>query len=81
MSGNSLVTEQNSGIQFRNPAAEFVYYRTYSRWLDEKSRRENWPETVARFMDFIEVNRGTQIPDKVKKKIREGILNLSLIHI
>lgn len=30
----------------------FVYYRTYSRWLDEEGRRENWWETVRRAVEF-----------------------------
>lgn len=60
---------------FRNAAAEFVYYRTYSRWIDDLLRRETWPETVERFMSFVEKHRGDKIPAKVKTKIREGILN------
>ena len=31
---------------------EFVYYRTYSRWLDEFRRRERWHETVRRAINF-----------------------------
>lgn len=30
----------------------FVYYRTYSRYLDELKRREVWKETVARAVDY-----------------------------
>jgi len=29
-----------------------VYYRTYSRYLPEKNRREKWYETVARVVDY-----------------------------
>ena len=29
-----------------------VYYRTYSRWLSDKKRREYWWETCARSIDF-----------------------------
>lgn len=32
--------------------AKFVYYRTYSRWLPEKNRRETWKETCARAVDY-----------------------------
>lgn len=32
--------------------AKFVYYRTYSRWLPEKGRRETWKETCARAVDY-----------------------------
>ena len=38
---------------FRNEVAEFIYKRTYSRWLEEEKRREEWPETVARFVNFL----------------------------
>ena len=31
---------------------QFVYYRTYSRWLPEKNRRESWWETVRRAVEY-----------------------------
>ncbi|OOM73864.1 adenosylcobalamin-dependent ribonucleoside-triphosphate reductase [Clostridium puniceum] len=31
---------------------EFVYLRTYSRYLDNKKRRENWFETVLRTTEY-----------------------------
>jgi ribonucleoside-triphosphate reductase (thioredoxin) len=31
---------------------EFVYYRTYSRWLERKGRREYWHETVKRAIEY-----------------------------
>lgn len=42
---------------------EFVYYRTYSRWLDDKGRREHWAETVARAVDF---NMGLELKHSIK---------------
>ncbi|PID82478.1 MAG: ribonucleoside-triphosphate reductase, adenosylcobalamin-dependent [Clostridiales bacterium] len=30
----------------------FVYYRTYSRWIPEEKRRENWWETVRRAVEY-----------------------------
>lgn len=64
---------------FRNPAAEFIYTRTYSRWIDEKGRRETWPETVERFMSFIVSERGDKVPQKVLSKIRERLLDHSVM--
>lgn len=32
--------------------AKFVYYRTYSRWLPEKNRRETWKETCERAVNY-----------------------------
>ena len=31
---------------------DFVYYRTYSRWLPEEKRREYWWETVRRAVEY-----------------------------
>ena len=31
---------------------EFVYLRTYSRYLEDEKRRENWPETVLRTTEY-----------------------------
>nr|WP_217022930.1 hypothetical protein [Brevibacillus parabrevis]MBU8715420.1 hypothetical protein [Brevibacillus parabrevis] len=35
-----------------NELAQFVFYRTYSRWLPEKGRRENWRETCRRAVEY-----------------------------
>lgn len=35
-----------------NPLGEFVYYRTYSRWMPEEKRREYWWETVKRSVEY-----------------------------
>lgn len=64
---------------FRNPASEFVYVRTYSRWLEEQMRREIWPETVKRYIDFITKNLGDKIPPKVLRKIEENVLSFSVM--
>lgn len=38
---------------FRTDYQEFIYKRTYARYLDEEGRREDWQETVARYHNFI----------------------------
>jgi wyosine [tRNA(Phe)-imidazoG37] synthetase (radical SAM superfamily) len=60
---------------FRSPAAEFVYVRTYSRWIEEQGRRENWPETVKRYIDFVKKHLGDKIPAKVLRKVEENLLS------
>ena len=64
---------------FRNPASEFVYVRTYSRWVDEQKRRESWPETAKRYFDFIKKYLGDKIPPKVLRKIEENVLSFSVM--
>ena len=31
---------------------KFIFYRTYSRWLEDKQRRETWKETVRRAVEY-----------------------------
>lgn len=64
---------------FDNPASEFVYIRTYSRWIEEEKRRETWPETVDRYVNFISEEKGDLIPPKVLRKIKEKILNFEVM--
>ena len=49
---------------FKNEVAEFIYKRTYSRWIEQEGRREEWPETIERFIDFLISKRGKNIPEK-----------------
>src|SRR6056297_3353553 len=37
---------------FPTELGEFIYYRTYSRWLKEEQRREYWWETVKRAVEY-----------------------------
>ena len=59
---------------FRNPLAEFIYYRTYSRWNDEENRRETWTETIDRYMHFMQENLGRRLTKDEYEEIREAIL-------
>lgn len=60
---------------FRNSLGEFIYYRTYSRWLEQEGRRETWVETVDRYMDFMHENLGNKLTDEEYKEVHNGILN------
>ncbi|MDO8573010.1 MAG: ATP cone domain-containing protein [bacterium] len=59
---------------FKNPLAEFVYYRTYSRWMDGEGRRETWIETVDRYMSFMKENIGDKLKETEYGELREAIL-------
>jgi ribonucleoside-triphosphate reductase (thioredoxin) len=64
---------------FKLPSQEFVYYRTYSRWIESEKRREFYPESVDRYLAFLKNNLKTEkpVPGKVWNKIRAGMLDLS----
>ena len=59
---------------FRNPLAEFVYYRSYSKWKEGEGRRETWIETVDRYMDFMKENLGKKLSAAEYTKVRKFIL-------
>ena len=47
---------------FNTVYQEFIYKRTYARWLEKEGRREDWNETVNRYMDFFI----QKVPDEYK---------------
>lgn len=59
---------------FRNALAEFVYYRSYSRWIEEEGRRETWIETVDRYISFMKENIDGKFKEKEYAELREAIL-------
>jgi intein/homing endonuclease len=59
---------------FRNTLAEFIYYRTYSRWLEEENRRETWIETVGRYITFMEEKLGDRLSPQEYREIHQAIL-------
>ena len=40
---------------------DFIYYRTYARWLPEQQRRENWEDTVSRYTKFFQARLPTEL--------------------
>jgi ribonucleoside-diphosphate reductase alpha chain len=70
---------EESKKYFKNALGEFVYYRTYSKWIDSESRRETWIETVDRYVTFMKENLGNKLTDKEYKEVRESILTQSAI--
>ncbi len=58
----------------KNPLSEFVFYRTYSRWIEEEGRRETWIETVDRYISFMKKNLKDALADREYEELREAIL-------
>ena len=63
---------------FKNEVAEFIYKRTYSRWLEDENRREDWPETIERFISFI-ISERPDIPEKTQEKIRKYMTEFAVM--
>ncbi|MBI2624844.1 MAG: ribonucleoside-triphosphate reductase [Candidatus Nealsonbacteria bacterium] len=66
---------QKSKSYFRNKLAEFIYYRSYSRWIESEGRRETWIETVDRFVDFMKERLEKKFSEAEYENIRQAILN------
>ena len=67
MSSNLLPTDYQT----------FIATSRYARWLDDKGRRENWGETVARYMDnLVKPVTGT---DSLVNDIEQAILGLEVM--
>ena len=67
MSSNLLPTDYQT----------FIATSRYSRWLDKEGRRENWGETVSRYMD--NVVRPVAGDNTYIDQLEEAILNLSVM--
>ena len=54
------------------PLQEYVHKSRYAKWVDTKHRREEWPETVARYVQYFY----TKFPDHYPQhNIYSAILN------
>jgi ribonucleoside-triphosphate reductase len=57
-----------------NSLGEFVYLRTYAKWMPEEGRRETWVETVDRYVGFMKENLGNKLTAKEYAEVREAVL-------
>jgi ribonucleoside-triphosphate reductase (thioredoxin) len=62
-----------------DPYRNFIHVSRYSRWLEEKGRRETWVETVDRYMNFMKNhlvnNYNYDDNDITFTEVREAIIN------
>jgi ribonucleoside-diphosphate reductase alpha chain len=59
---------------------EYIAASRYARFQDDKSRRETWPETVTRFVEYV-FSRTPAITDntELKADLYKSIVNLELM--
>ena len=62
---------------------KYIHKSRYARFVPELNRRENWDETVDRYMMFIKEhlkeNNGYELSDELFHKIRSSILNFEVM--
>ncbi len=64
---------------FRNPLSELIYYRTYSRWMPDKGRRETWVETIDRYLAFMKETLGDKLSATDYADLREAMLKQEIM--
>lgn len=69
-----ILSEESKKYFVDNPLGEFVYLRTYARWIEGEKRRETWVETVDRYLSFMRENLGTKLSEDEYVELREAIL-------
>lgn len=69
----------NEGGQLTDPYRNFIAVSRYARWDEEKGRRENWSETVDRYVEFmletVAKNNNYKATKALREEIRSAILN------
>ena len=65
------------------PYQQFIHKSRYARWLDDEQRRENWDETVDRYVGFMQdqvlMKHNIKLDDKTVNELRDGILSLDVM--
>ena len=56
---------------------QYIHRSRYSRFRDDLGRRETWPETVDRYVDFLRKHLDSN--DPVLDELRESVLNLETL--
>jgi ribonucleoside-diphosphate reductase alpha chain len=65
------------------PYNTFIAKSRYSRFLDDKNRREHWGETVARYFDFMEKHLATKqnytLTAELRSELQEAVTRLDVV--
>ena len=61
------------------PYQQFIYTSRYARWLENEGRREYWPETVERTVNFLFKGLENKFKPEVIKKVKDHILHLKVL--
>jgi ribonucleoside-diphosphate reductase alpha chain len=66
-----------------SPYNTYIAKSRYARYLDDKGRREHWPETVSRYFDFMEKhlkkNHDYTLTGELRDKLQTAVTNLDVV--
>ena len=62
---------------------EFIHLSRYSRWLEDKGRRETWGETIDRYFNFFEEHlmemHEYKLDSKLRRRLEEAVLECKIM--
>jgi len=65
------------------PYQQFIHKSRYARWIEDEQRRENWDETVSRYISFMDSyvhdKHGYKLDSSLRNELEEAILNLRIM--
>ena len=65
------------------PYQTYIAKSRYSRYLDDKGRREHWNETVKRYFDFMEKhllkNHSYTLTEPLRSRLENAVINLDVM--
>lgn len=68
-------------MTFPTAYQEFIYKRTYARWLEEFGRREAWDETVRRYQDFFSKRLPKTLTPQQTADFLSAITNIKQLNV
>jgi ribonucleoside-triphosphate reductase len=73
----------NNDIKLPTDYQNFIALSRYARWLEHKSRRETWAETVERYVNYIVTHvskkHNLDLSLELQEKIYNNIINLNVM--
>ena len=61
------------------PYQQYIHKSRYARWIVSENRRENWNETVQRYVDFFSPRIPEKYREETTKEIQKAIFNLDVM--
>jgi ribonucleoside-diphosphate reductase alpha chain len=66
-----------------SPYNTYIAKSRYARFLDDKGRREHWPETVERYFDFmtkhLKKNHDYELTKELRAELQTAVTNLDVV--
>ena len=62
-----------------SPYQQFIHKSRYARWDNENQRRENWDETVHRYVSFFTSRIPKSDREQITNEIEKAILNMDVM--